>query len=301
LLILAAGLAIWTAVTNQRIDLTETNTLAGLELDTIRDVDGTSINASVEVKGLGSTPVVLLHDVDVAGGVLWDQLIEALGPDATVLRVDLPGFGFSQRIPTEESRHTVASMAQMVAAVIEPRFTEPVIFAGVGLGGEVAAEISVTNPDLVAGLVLIDVDFYRTDGWREFVEKLPWVGRAATYALETGGPFAADLWAPHCETGGWCPSRSQAQSRDLAEKLVETTDSIRAFRRTPASSLVPSKLSEIEAPTVFIWSSAGDVPRESVDEALEALQAAELEVIDAWKAYLDEPQQVADVLRSLVP
>lgn len=299
LLVLAAGVAIWTAVTNQRIDLTETRSQDGLELDTLRLVDGTSINVSQE--GLGSTPFVLLHDFDVSGSILWDQVVDQLGPDATVVRIDLPGLGFSQRIPNEDSRHTVASMAQMVASIVEPRFRDPVVFAGVGLGGEVAAEVAVSSPDLVAGLVLIDVDFYSKGGWREFVERLPWVGRAATYTLETGGSFAFDLWAPNCETGGWCPTQTQVNQRNTAETLIGTSDSMRAFRRTPASSLVPSRLGDVAAPTVVIWSSEGDVPKSAIDDMVAAIPDATLETMSVWKAHLNSPGTVSNLLWSLSP
>jgi pimeloyl-ACP methyl ester carboxylesterase len=298
-LLVGAGVAVWTAVTNQRIDLSETTSLDGLELDTIRLVDGTSINVSQE--GLGSTPFVLLHDFDVAGSILWDQVVAALGSDATVVRIDLPGLGFSQRIPNEDSRHTVASMAQLVASIVEPRFREPVVFGGVGLGGEVAAEIAVSSPDLVAGLVLIDVDFYSSGGWREFVERIPWVGRAATYALEIGGSFAVDLWAPNCETGGWCPSQAQVNQRNTAGTLVGTADSMRAFRTTPASSLVPSKLDAITAPTVVVWSSEGDIPQSAIDEMVAAIPDATLETMNVWKAHLDSPATVSNILWSLAP
>lgn len=146
---------------------------------------------------------------------------------------------------------------------------------------------------------MIDVDFYSTDGWLEFVEKLPWIGPAATYAVDTGGSLAFDYWAPNCETDGWCPSNSQIASRNQAVSIVGSTDSIRAFRRTGASSLVPSKLSDVTAPAVFIWSDEGDVPKDSVDRAIEAHPETRLEVVSAWKAHLDQPQRVADLIWSL--
>ena len=190
------------------------------------------------------------------------------------MRVDLPGFGLSARIPEEGSRHTVASMAEEVSDVIQQSFGQPAVVAGIGLGGEVAAEIAVTHPDLVAGLVMLDVDFFKPRAWDEFVERLPWVGIAATYALETGGPLAAGRWAPNCESGGWCPTPSQVQARNRAETIVDTSESIHFFRRTPAASQVPSKLGEITTPTSYLWSQAGDVPRESVDRVQEAMPAA---------------------------
>lgn len=291
-LLIAAGAAIWTTVTLDRIELIEDVGLEDLENDTVVTANGTVL--SIEREGEGAVPLVLLHDVDVAGGAIWDGVVAELDPRFSVMRVDLPGFGLSERIPSEGSRHTVASMAEEVSDAIQQGFGQGAVVAGVGLGGEVAAEIAVSHPDLVAGLVLLDVDFYKTREWDEFVEKLPWVGTAATYALETGGPLAAGRWAPNCESGGWCPTPGQIQKRNLAETIVNTSESIHSFRRTPAASQVPSKLGEITTPTRYLWSQAGDVPRESVDRVQEAIPGTTVEVAaDAWKAHLDTPDVVA--------
>jgi pimeloyl-ACP methyl ester carboxylesterase len=299
-LVVAAGLTVWAAVIQQRIELTEDTPLEDLELEPIITANGTSLNVVRE--GEGAIPLVLLHDIDVAGSVTWDGVVSALDQGFTVMRVDLPGFGLSERIPFEGTEHTVASMAVQVGDVIEQTFEIPVVIAGVGLGGEVAAEIAVMSPELVSGVVLVDVDFYKPDGWVEFVEKLPWFGIAATFAFETAGSFSVDRWAPHCLDGGWCPTRGQAEARDLAETIVGTTDSIRAFRRTPAASLVPSKLSEITVPLHFLWSQQGEVPRESVDRVLAALPEARVDVLaDAWKAHLEFPLDVAAAIAAMAP
>lgn len=291
-LLIAVAAAIWTTVTLDRIELIEDVALEDVEHATVVTAGDTVLN--VVRSGEGTVPLVLLHDVDVAGGVLWDGVAAELDPRFSVMRVDLPGFGLSERIPQEGSRHTVASMAEEVADAIRQTFDQPAVVAGVGLGGEVAAEIAVTQPDLLAGLVMVDVDFYKPREWDEFVERLPWFGTAATYALETGGPLADGRWAPNCESGGWCPTPSQIEARDLAETIVDTSESIHFFRRTPAASQVPSKLGEITTPTFYLWSQAGEVPRESVDRVQEAMPAATVEVVaDAWKVHLDTPGVVA--------
>ncbi len=299
LLVVVAGLTVWSAVTHQRIRLTEDVSLEDLELEPFVTSDGISLNVVRE--GEGTVPLVLLHDVDVAGSVLWDDVVAALDPNFSVVRVDLPGWGLSQRLPEEGTGHTVASMAVKVGEVVES-MGQPALVAGVGLGGEVAAEIAVIRPDLVVGVVMVDVDFYKEDGWVEFLERLPWFGTAATYAFETGGRFAGGRWAPNCGEGGWCPTQSQVDARDLAETIIDTADSIRAFRRTPAASVVPSKLGEITAPVHYLWSQEGDVPRESVDRVQAELPGAQVDVLaEAWKAHLDFPGDVATAIESMAP
>jgi pimeloyl-ACP methyl ester carboxylesterase len=299
-LVIGVGTAIWTEVTRDRIGLIEDVPLDSLDIDPVVTATGTKLNVVRE--GEGDLPLVLLHDADVAGGVTWDGVVAGLDPRFAVMRVDLPGFGFSERVPKEGSRHTVASMAEEVSDVIRQSYGGGVLIAGVGLGGEVAAEIAATQPALVSGLVMVDVDFYKSESWVEILEKLPWVGTAATYAFETAGPLAGDRWAPNCEAGGWCPTSSQIAARDLAETIVDTSESIRAFRRTPAASQVPSKLGEITVPTRYLWSQAGGVPRESVDRVQAAMPAAAFEVVpEAWRAHLDTPEMVAAAISSLAP
>jgi pimeloyl-ACP methyl ester carboxylesterase len=300
LLVVAAGLIVWAAVTHQRITLTEDTRLDELELDHFVTTDGTELNVVRE--GEGAVPLILLHDADVAGSVLWDDVVAALDPRFAVVRVDLPGWGLSQRMPEEGTGHTVASMAVEVAEVIDATFDQPTLLAGVGLGGEVAAEIAVNEPELVAGVVMVDVDFYARGGWIEFLERLPWFGTAVTFAFDGGGNFAEGRWAPQCEAGGWCPSTSQSRARGLAVTLAGTTDSIRAYRRTPAASLVPSKLNEITAPVRYLWSQEGAVPRESVDKVEEALPEATIDVFaEAWKVHLDLPVEVAAAISASAP
>ena len=156
-LLIAVAAAIWTTVTLDRIELIEDVALEDLEHDTVVTAGDTVLNVVRE--GEGSVPLVLLHDVDVAGGVLWDGVVAQLDPQFSVVRVDLPGFGLSERIPEEEA-DTLWPPWRRNAGAIRQSFNQPAVVVGVGLGGEVAAEIAVTQPDLLAGLVMVDVDFY---------------------------------------------------------------------------------------------------------------------------------------------
>jgi len=294
-LLAVAGMVIWASVNNQNVNLIETVNEDELELSTPERVDGDLVN--VVHRGLGDPEVILLHDVDVAGGVLWDGVIAELGADVSAVTIDLPGYGLSARYPEQGPEHTVSSMAEVVSLIVADRFTDrAVIFAGVGLGAEVAAEIAVTRPELVAGLVMVDVNFYGSDGLVRTLEKWPFFGTAITHAFHGAGAWYDRYWAPHCGDGGWCPTRAQVRARELATRIVGTNASLRAFWLTPPSSLVPSLLDEIEAPATLIWSTDGEVPESSVDPVVAAMDDIEVIEVDAWKAHLDEPGIVADAI-----
>lgn len=300
LLALAAGVVIYTAVTNQRIDLTEDRRAEALELDDTTVVDGVLVN--VVDSGTGSVPVVILHDVDVTAGLILDDLSAALEADGyRTLRVDLPGFGYSERLPNEGPVHTAAGTGQLVAGLLEDRFDDPVVIVGVGFGGKVGAELAHTNPQLVEGLVMVDADFWGRESFEVGLQELPWVGRAATFTWETGGRFAVDSWSPYCDLGGWCPTDEELVARSQVIEVVNTTDSIWAFRRTPAAGLAPANFAEITVPSVFVWSNGGEVTEENVDRVVEEWPGVTVVVSDSYQAHLEDPAAILEAVTTLAP
>jgi hypothetical protein len=146
---------------------------------------------------------------------------------------------------------------------------------------------------------MVDVDFWLEDGWVGLVERFPWLGRAATYTLDTSGRFGADRWAPDCGEGGWCPNSEEVAARATALSISGTTDSIRAFRLTPGSSFVPSGLDQITAPVAIVWSEDGEVPEKSIDMILDEIPGAEVIKVAVWKAHLQSPGSIAEAIESV--
>ena len=294
-LLLAAATVIWAATTRTLIGATEDETFQDLELETRQTIETTTINIVTEEGG--PTPVLLLHGYDIAGSVTWDGVVRNLDENHHAIRLDLPGFGMSDRLPSQGSHHTVASMAEVVAAAIETNLEEVPVVVGVGLGGEVAAELAVVHPELVKGVVLIDVDFWEGASWQRFAERLPFVGTAVTYTLETGGRLAGSEWAPFCGEGGWCPTSEQGERRDLAASIEDSTPSLQAFIRTRPASLVPSDLDSITAPVVFLWSGMGLVPEDSVDRVGDSgITDYQLTKVDVFQVHVEDPEAVADAV-----
>ena len=293
-LLAAAGIAKWTAVIIQRIDLVEDVSLESLERGETISAAGMSINIFEGEDG--RIPVVLLHDFDIAGGLLWEEAAARMGDGFRPIRLDLPGFGLSQRITEPGTPHTVAAMAELVAGVVVTRYDMSVVVAGVGLGGEVAAELAVTRPDLVRGLVMVDVDFQREDDWVAVAERLPYVGSAVVHTFEAGGQFGVDRWGPRCGAGGWCPTQDQIAYRDQAARVAGTTASLRAFLETPRSSLVPSELDTISVPSAYVWSSDGEVTEEAMRGIIDRVPEVSLIEADAWKAHIEAPGSVIEAI-----
>jgi len=296
-LALGAGIVIYTAVTNQRADLTEDTRTAALELEDTSLVQGIRINVVTDEGG--PQPVVILHDVDVTGGMILAGLSRSLGDPYQGVRLDLPGFGYSDRIPTVDTRYTAAGMASIVAGVIQERYDSPVTIVGIGFGGEVAADLALTYGDLVAGLVMVDTDFWAAPSLEVSLEQLPWVGKAATYTWETGGRFALDTWAPNCDAGGWCPDDQQLAERASIVTIESSTDAIWSFRRTEEGALAPSNLSEITVPVSYVWSTDGDVSQETVDRLTDEMASLQVVESASFAAHLEDYPAVSQALGTL--
>lgn len=299
LIILAAGagIAIYTAVTNQRVDLVEDVRPINLDLDDTTVIDGFRTFAREDPGG--TTPVVILHDVDVTGGLILDDVATSLGENYHSVRLDLPGFGYSTRMPGDGPGHTVAGMADQMAPVLEERFDGPVLIIGVGLGGEVAAELAVTYPQLVDGLVLVDTDFSSSQSFPASLESIPWLGKAATYTWETGGRFALDSWSPFCDQGGWCPTLEEVSARSAIIEVVGTTDSIHGFRSTPEAAVAPANLDQIAVPVVYVWSTDGEVREATIDSLSEGIPDFSVVESSTFQAHLEEPETVATAVESV--
>jgi pimeloyl-ACP methyl ester carboxylesterase len=290
----AAGVVIYTSVTNQRVDLTEDVREAGIELDNPSFVDDMRINV-VEDPG-GEVPVVFLHDVDVTGGIILEPVSTSLGGDYRGVRIDLPGFGYSTRLPFETPQHTAARMAETVSLVFQDRFDSPVVVVGIGFGGEVAADLALSYPGVVRGLVMVDVEFDDPDSTQHFLETLPWIGKAATYTWETGGRFALGEWSPYCDQGGWCPSQEQLGRRAAVITIEGTTESLHWFRRTPEAALAPSNLEDIEVPVAYVWSSGGDIEQGDVESIEDAIPDMTTITSDTFQVHLEDFPAIASAV-----
>jgi len=299
LLILAAGagIAIYTAVTNQNADLIEDIRPVNLDLEDAIVIDGFRTNLRIDEGG--PTPVVILHDADIAGGLVLDDLSAGLPQEYHGVRIDLPGFGYSARMPTEGPQHTVSGLAELVAPVLQEQFSAPVQVIGVGLGGEVGAELALSYPELVAGLTMVDVDFWAEPGFPQSLESIPWLGKAATYTWETGGRFALDNWAPHCEEGGWCPTAEELSIRSVIVEVENTTDSLHAFMSTHDAALAPTNLDQIVVPLTYVWSTDGAVGQDTIDRLVEELPGLTVTESPSFHAHLEDPGTVVGAFQSL--
>lgn len=98
--------------------------------------------------GQGEPTFLLLHGIGMGRSVYLD-LVHRL--NGRVVAVDLPGFG---EAPEPERTLTMQRHADVVAACLRHAGENPVIVIGHSMGSQIAAELAVRHPSLVAGVVL---------------------------------------------------------------------------------------------------------------------------------------------------
>ena len=96
--------------------------------------------------------VLCLHETATTGRI-WEPLAEALTGRADVLAPDRPGWGDTE-VPEGYSRTTVAEQAGFASQILSEH--GPAVVCGAGIGAVAALELSLAEPDLVAGMVLVE-------------------------------------------------------------------------------------------------------------------------------------------------
>ena len=113
-------------------------------------VDGTEIR--FEVHGEGEPTLALVHGWALDRH-LWDGLVSGLAARHRVITLDLPGHGDSG----PRASWSIAAYGQDVKAVVEAVGATQVVLVGHSMGGLVSLEAARRMPDVLKGLVLVDI------------------------------------------------------------------------------------------------------------------------------------------------
>ena len=109
-------------------------------------VAGTSLY--YEVAGTG-TPIVFLHG-NPCDLTVWDFQVETFGEDYQMIRYDLRGFGKSKPATVPYSH------ADDLASLLDCLKLKPVYLVGWSMGGGAVINFTLTHPERVKGLIVVD-------------------------------------------------------------------------------------------------------------------------------------------------
>lgn len=103
------------------------------------------------------TPIVLLHGTADSLHT-WDSWSAALRAQRRVIRFDLPGFGLTG--PDPQADYSIDAYVRFVLALLDALAVETFVVGGNSLGGEIAWQTAVAQPQRVQALVLVDATGY---------------------------------------------------------------------------------------------------------------------------------------------
>jgi 3-oxoadipate enol-lactonase len=203
-----------------------------------------------DVEGQGPA-VVLVHGFTLDAR-MWDEQVPALRDIATVVRLDLRGFGRS----SEPAPGVAYSHSADVLALLDHLNVEKAVLVGLSMGGLVVLHTALVAPQRVRGLVLLDTVLDRV-AWDDG-SRLAMV--ATELAATTDGVGAAkDLWLAHPL---FAPARRDRALAARLAMLVETYSGFHWTHADPCEPLYPSPHAELEqvaTPTTVVVGEL-DVP-----------------------------------------
>ena len=101
----------------------------------------------------GGPTLVLLHGSN-ASLHTWEPWVAALGTSLRLISIDLPGHGLTGAVPNTD--YSTPAMAAFVRDVTRRIGLERFAIAGSSMGGHVALELTLSHPDAVSHLILVD-------------------------------------------------------------------------------------------------------------------------------------------------
>jgi 3-oxoadipate enol-lactonase len=219
----------------------------------------------------GSPAVLLLHGLG-ANGSSWTLQFDALMEAGfRPIAPDVPGFGKS---PYDGKGWSISRVSNAMADLLIELEVGPAHVVGISMGGIIAQQLILDNPNMVRKLVLANTFSIlrpkQLSGWFYFLQRFLLVH---LLGLPTQAKFVAKRIFP---------GQDQQELRDLLVQQISQTDP-RAYRATMRSlGLFNSskRLSEITAPTLVITSDHDTtVPMDNQKFLVEHIQSAHQVVI----------------------
>lgn len=259
ILLLLAGLAIWTRVKAREIEARHPPT------GEMIDVGGYRLHA-VHVPrpdGADLPPLVFIHG---ASGNLLDQEVPfrpQLEGRAEMLFIDRPGHGWSER--GGAANDTPNGQAAAIARAMQAKGISGAIIVGHSFGGAIAASFALTHPEMTKGLVFLAPATHEWPGgiaWYYGLTSLPVIGPlfANTLALPAG--------LTRLESGSACVFAPNPKPDDYIDRTAPAlvlrpqafrNNAIDVANLKPYVTRVAPRYTEIAAPTVIVTGDSDSV------------------------------------------
>jgi pimeloyl-ACP methyl ester carboxylesterase len=209
--------------------------------------------------------LLLLHGAG-SNAHAWHYQYEQLGNRHSPIAPDLPGHGRSSGV---EGLRTIADYAAFMLAFLDALKLDSVVVAGHSMGGAIAMELALRNPNRVKALVLIataakfDIPKERLETWRAVT-----MGRASQ-------PFNNDGYSPNT-----IASKPEVIREGWGEQ-IQTDPRVRWGDLVACSQVdLRDRISRIEKPTLILAGADDTITPPAEAESLKSqIRGARLEVV----------------------
>lgn len=117
------------------------------------ELGSVQLHYSDEGNRLDSTPLLLIHGTSSSLRT-WDGVTAQLKSQYRIIRFDLPGFGLTG--PNPQKNYNTSYYNQVIDSLLIQLEIKQVIVVGNSLGGSIATDYAIYQPQKVRGLVLVD-------------------------------------------------------------------------------------------------------------------------------------------------
>lgn len=213
----------------------------------ITDLSPDAIATTYAKQGQGNPPILLLHGFD-SSLLEFRRLLPQLAPHHETWAVDLLGFGFTER--RQGVTNNAIAIKTHLYAFWQSLIQRPVVLVGASMGGATALDFTLTYPEAVSHLILLDsagltnppltsffmfkpfdtlaTDFLRSRKIREAI------ARSSYYDQKFASADAYHCAALHLASPRW------------QEALI-------AFTKSGGYGSFVRQLPRIKAPTLILW------------------------------------------------
>lgn len=198
-------------------------------------------------QGEATPPVVLIHGFD-SSLLEFRRLLPLLAHHRQTWAVDLLGFGFCDR--TVSPRVDPAAIKLHLHSLWQQMIKEPMVLVGASMGGAAAIDFTLTYPEAVSQLVLLDsAGFAAGPAMGKLM--FPPLDRWATAFLRNPSVRHRISQQAYCDRGWVTPDADLCTSLHLT--CPQWSEALIAFTKSGGYNFLSPHIAEITVPTLVVW------------------------------------------------
>ncbi|GHO43830.1 alpha/beta fold hydrolase [Ktedonospora formicarum] len=256
-------------------------------------------NADLFYKEQGSgSPILLIHSTG-ANADMWGSAFESLATRNRVIAYDRRGFSRSAQL----SLGDLHQHAEDVAALLRHLHATPATLVGSDTGGVIALDVAVHHPELVAAVVLCEVNLHlrKQQAISGFFERarLRYLNRAK------GARAAAEAYYMHTLEEKSGESGFERLAKEWREALLANAEaSLREIEAGTGEHLTTQQIAGISQPvTCLVSTRSHPFYREVAQQLARELPKMRSKIVTATGHYmhLDQPSQFVHEIAEALP